>query len=179
MGYNPVKFFTGRSIFEAESIGIELGENDITFRCNLVNIVNSDKSSIMEDYSAGHIKTEKAHMIINYLKKFIDSNNHVLYPGVSYRHILVSRSPINQIETTPPHDILEKNIDKFLPSGADNSEIISIMKEANKRIKDFKEEFSKFKMRELAIFGFGGRQKSYQILSKLMELKALSFPQLI
>ena len=159
LGYNPVKFFTGRSPLEAESIGIELGENDITFRCTLVNIVNSDTSSIMEDYSAGHIKTEKAHMIINYLKKFIDSNNHVLYPGVSYRHILVSRSPVNQIETTPPHDILEKNIDKFLPSGADNSEIISIMKEANKRIKDFKEEFSKFKNERVSDIWLWGEGK--------------------
>ena len=173
LGYDPVKFFTGRSPLEAESIGINLGKNDITFRCNLVNIVNINESSIMEDYSAGHIKTEKAHIIINYLKKFIDNKNNVLYPGVSYRHILVSRNPIDQIETTPPHDILEKDIDKFLPNGSDSSEIISIMKVANKKIKDFKDEFSQFKNEKVSDIWLWGEGKK-TILPNFEEINGIN-----
>ena len=58
LGYNPEKYFTGRSPIEAESIGINLEPNDICYRCNLVTIKNKNGKEIMEDDSAGHIKNK-------------------------------------------------------------------------------------------------------------------------
>lgn len=53
LGYDPRKFLTGRWPFEAAAIGIELKENDIVFRCNLI----TENKGKISDYSAGHIST--------------------------------------------------------------------------------------------------------------------------
>ena len=57
LGYDPAKYYSGRAPLEAASIGVELHNNDVAFRCNLVTLKFSrDRSSaLMEDYSSGHI----------------------------------------------------------------------------------------------------------------------------
>ena len=158
LGYNPRKYFTGRSPLEAASIGIDLGPNDIAYRCNLINLVETNDHLIMEDYSAGHIETSKAEKIINYLKKYMDNDEFILYPGVSYRHILVWKEGKMNLETTPPHDILEKKIKNFIPRGDDSLKINEFMKKANALIKKLKNEDSeigKVKVSDIWLWGQG------------------------
>ncbi len=158
LGYNPRKYFTGRSPLEAASIGIDLGPNDIAYRCNLINLMEINDHLIMEDYSAGHIETSKAEKIINYLKKYMDNDEFVLYPGVSYRHILVWKEGKMNLETTPPHDILEKKIKNFIPKGDDSLKINEFMKKANALIKKLKNEDSeigKVKVSDIWLWGQG------------------------
>ena len=158
LGYNPRKYFTGRSPLEAASIGIDLGPNDIAYRCNLINLVEINDHLIMEDYSAGHIETSKAEKIINYLKKYMDNDEFILYPGVSYRHILVWKEGKMNLETTPPHDILEKKIKNFIPKGDDSLKINEFMKKANALIKKLKNEDSeigKVKVSDIWLWGQG------------------------
>ena len=70
MGYDPQKYYTGRSPLEAVSIGIDLGADDVTFRCNLVTLSDSDnyEDAEMLDYSAGEISTKEAEVLINFLE---------------------------------------------------------------------------------------------------------------
>jgi 2,3-bisphosphoglycerate-independent phosphoglycerate mutase len=116
-GYDPKLYFTGRAPLEALNMNIKLGPNDVAFRCNLVNIENN----IMKDYSSGQIDTEFSSIVINELNKNISNNQYKieLYPGVSYRNIMVWRDyPYDNIpQTTPPHDITGKEIFDFLPKG--------------------------------------------------------------
>lgn len=158
LGYNPRKYFTGRSPLEATSIGIDLGPNDIAYRCNLINLVETNNHLIMEDYSAGHIETSKAKKIINYLKKYMDNDEFILYPGVSYRHILVWKEGKMNLETTPPHDILEKKIKNFVPRGDDSLKINEFMKKANaliKKLKNEDSEISNVKVSDIWLWGQG------------------------
>ena len=158
LGYDPRKYFTGRSPLEAASIGIDLGPNDIAYRCNLINLVEINDHLIMEDYSAGHIETSKAEKIINYLKKYMDNDEFILYPGVSYRHILVWKEGKMNLETTPPHDILEKKIKNFIPRGDDSLKINEFMKKANALIEKLKNEDSeigKVKVSDIWLWGQG------------------------
>ncbi len=158
LGYNPRKYFTGRSPLEAASIGIDLGPNDIAYRCNLINLVETNDHLIMEDYSAGHIETSKAKKIINYLKKYMDNDEFILYPGVSYRHILVWKEGKMNLETTPPHDILEKKIKNFIPKGDDSLKINEFMKKANaliKKLKNEDSEISNVKVSDIWLWGQG------------------------
>ena len=37
-GYDPRKYYTGRAPLEALNMGIELGPNDVAFRCNMVTL---------------------------------------------------------------------------------------------------------------------------------------------
>jgi 2,3-bisphosphoglycerate-independent phosphoglycerate mutase len=120
MGYDAKRFYSGRAPFEAASLGIKLNENETAFRCNLVTIENQ----IMKDYSAGHIETKDSHLIIKELQSVINSDSIRLYPGISYRHILVIKDFPSGIKCTPPHDITDQNISAFIPNGK-GSEILN------------------------------------------------------
>ena len=42
MGYNTREYYTGRSPLEAVSMGIQLSDTDVAFRCNLVTLNNDE-----------------------------------------------------------------------------------------------------------------------------------------
>ncbi len=57
MGYDPARYYTGRSPLEAASIGIPLKDTDVTLRCNLVTLSEQERyeEKTMLDYSSGEI----------------------------------------------------------------------------------------------------------------------------
>jgi len=126
MGYDPNKYYSGRAPLEAASIGVHLSEDDIAFRCNLVTVNNG----IMVDYSAGHITSDEARELIRAVQPLMPARR--LYPGVSYRHLLVLKAGAEAI-CTPPHDITDRPIGDYLPRGKD-SEILRELMEAAKPI---------------------------------------------
>ncbi len=117
LGYDPNKYYTGRSPLEAASMGVEIGPTDVTLRCNLVTLTPEGDTTVMEDYSAGHITSEEAAQLISAIKQGLDNEAFTFHPGVSYRHLLVWRNGNTDITTTPPHDISGKDISTHLPSG--------------------------------------------------------------
>jgi len=126
-GYDPKRYYTGRGPLEAASIGVQLDPEDCAFRLNLVTLGVIGGSVIMEDYSAGHISTEEGGAMIQDLDKELGNSVFRFYPGVSYRHLLVWRGKGERIETTPPHDITEKEIGAYLPRGEGAQELIKLM----------------------------------------------------
>lgn len=136
LGYDPMVYYTGRSPLEAASIGVELGPTDVTLRCNLVTLKEKDGKTIMEDYSAGHISTEESTQIINDLKKELEEEGFVFHPGISYRHLLVWSNGNYEINTTPPHDISDKEIDSYLPSGEKTSKLNKFIERSREFLKD-------------------------------------------
>ncbi len=136
LGYDPMKYYTGRSPLEAASIGISLGETDVTVRCNLVTLAERNGHTIMEDYSAGHITDDDAAGIIEDLKKEFDGEEFSLSQGVSYRHLLLWRGGNSDIRTTPPHDISGKEIAPWLPSGDGAEKLLSLMEKSRRILKD-------------------------------------------
>jgi 2,3-bisphosphoglycerate-independent phosphoglycerate mutase len=128
LGYDPVEFYTGRAPLEAASIGIDLNEDDVSFRCNLITLKYDQqrKRAIMDDYSSGHITTEEAKKLIQEVDGKLGTKDIRFFPGVSYRHLMVwSRGPVD-IECIPPHDILGKEITDYLPVG-DREDILRKM----------------------------------------------------
>ena len=115
MGYDPVIYYKGRASIEAKSLGIDIGEGEVVFRCNLVNISDGK----MNDYSAGHISSDEAAELIKALNKELGSKEIEFYPGVSFRHILKIKGHPETLEATctPPHDIPGKPVADFLPQG--------------------------------------------------------------
>ena len=130
LGYDPNRYLTGRSVYEAASAGVTLEPTDIAFRCNLVTLREESGSTLMEDYSAGHIATEAATKIIAVLNQRLGSAAIRFYPGVSYRHLMVWKGGSETFETTPPHDISGRNIDPYLPRGKGSDTIRQLMEEA-------------------------------------------------
>jgi 2,3-bisphosphoglycerate-independent phosphoglycerate mutase len=124
LGYDPAVWPMGRGAIEAASLGVEMGPDDVAFRCNLVTVVDGK----MVDYSAGHIRSEQSHEIVARLKTALDSDEVELFPGLSYRHILLIRGHPDYAGAlcTPPHDIPGKTIDAYTPRGP-GAEILEML----------------------------------------------------
>ena len=127
LGYDPKKYYTGRSPLEAASIGVNLGPHDLSLRCNLVTLAERDAKIYMDDFSAGHISTDEAKEIIRDIDKELGENGIRFYPGMSYRHLMVWHGGPDGLETTPPHDISGKEIKDYLPKGKSSEKLIQLL----------------------------------------------------
>ncbi|MHC1726732.1 MAG: cofactor-independent phosphoglycerate mutase [Syntrophobacteraceae bacterium] len=114
LGYDPATYHTGRGPLEAASMGVSLEADEIAFRCNLVYLgTDGAGRTIMGDHSAGHISTPEARAIISSLQEAVSGSPLKLYPGVSYRHLLVWKGGPDGLNTTPPHDIIGQATAQF------------------------------------------------------------------
>jgi 2,3-bisphosphoglycerate-independent phosphoglycerate mutase len=109
-GYDPATCYTGRSPLEAASMGVELGPDDVAFRINLVTLGLAGGDMYMQDFSAGHITTEEARILIECLQEELGDDEFQFYTGVSYRHLLVWRNGRDDFKMSPPHDLTGQGI---------------------------------------------------------------------
>jgi len=137
-GYDPRKYYTGRSPLEAASKGIELNDNDMSFRCNIVTY--SDDYSKMHNFSGEHVSQETADSIIERLNREFQSDGFEFYSGVGYRNLMVVRNCDYKITSTPPHDIMGKYIEEYLPVGKGADRLKTVMKKANEIIAEMESE---------------------------------------
>ena len=117
IGYDPGKYYSGRSPLEALSIGAEMGEKDVSFRCNLVTLSEEEEKyedRVILDHSSGEISTEEAAVLAEALRDEFEREGYTFYVGTSYRHLLIQKDG-RITELTPPHDILTKRIGEYLP----------------------------------------------------------------
>ena len=117
LGYDPKKYYTGRSPLEALSIGVPMKDTDIAIRCNIVTVSDGEpdnKDKKMIDHSAGEISTEDADVLIQAVQEAFGNEMFHFYTGTSYRHLLIWDKG-SVVELTPPHDILTKTIGTYLP----------------------------------------------------------------
>jgi 2,3-bisphosphoglycerate-independent phosphoglycerate mutase len=102
LGYDPRQTYQGRGVLEAASLGVDLGDDDVALR---VNVIHTAEGRIV-DHSAGHIHDEEALPLIEMLQAELGVDGVEFHRGISYRHLLVLRgaafSP--ELECYPPHD---------------------------------------------------------------------------
>ena len=101
LGYNLPKVYEGRGALEAASIGIDLKPGEMAMRCNLICI----DGEVIKNHSSGHVSTEEADVLIQYLQEELGSDKVCFHTGVSYRHLLVIKGGNKQLDCTPPHDV--------------------------------------------------------------------------
>jgi 2,3-bisphosphoglycerate-independent phosphoglycerate mutase len=136
LGYRPEEVYTGRSPLEAASMGVDLAHDEIAFRCNLVTLEENDSSLTMVDYSGGHISTDEARELIKTLAEHLSSDKIKLYPGISYRHLLVYNNNVNALTTAPPHDYTGKDVSSFWQDYEVVPDLMSFMQNSRKILKD-------------------------------------------
>jgi 2,3-bisphosphoglycerate-independent phosphoglycerate mutase len=123
-GYDPLQVYTGRAPLEAAALGVTLGPGDWAIRCNLVHVADG----LMRDFTAGHISSDEGHALIEALRqKLAGPIGHgariEFVPGVSYRNLLIYRAGLkpapfgDKTKTQPPHDVPDKPVADYLPSG--------------------------------------------------------------
>lgn len=117
MGYNPKKYYTGRSPLEALSIGVPMKDTDIALRCNIVTVSEEDvpyEERTIIDHSSSEISTEDAAVLLEAVKKELQEDGYSFYVGTSYRHLLIwDKGQV--VPLTPPHDVLGRKIGAYLP----------------------------------------------------------------
>ncbi len=139
MGFDPKKYYTGRSPLEAVSIGVKLKDDDVTLRCNLVTLSEEEtfEERTMVDYSAGDISTEEAAKLIEAVEEAFGNEKYKYYSGVSYRHCLVvSKGTTDLGDMTPPHDISDRVIGPYISKSENAKELIGMMKRSYEILKD-------------------------------------------
>lgn len=135
MGYNPLECYTGRSPLEAVSIGIEMSDTDVAFRCNLVTLSDEAEycDKTMVDYSSGEITTDEAAELIRAVDEAFRTDEILFYPGISYRHCMIWHEGPTGLDLTPPHDISDRKVTDYLPK---NPIILDLMQRSYEVLKD-------------------------------------------
>jgi len=137
LGYNPAAFYTGRGPLEAASLGVQLQDDEVAFRCNLVTI----SGEVLADYSAGHISSEESAVLLACLEKKFGGWGIRFHPGMSYRHLLVVKEELleegrGKLRTTPPHDITGRPFREHLPRGRGSAFINDLIRKSRVLLQD-------------------------------------------
>ena len=135
MGYDPKLYYTGRSPLEALSIGVDMAADDVTFRCNLVTLMEDGgayEDQKIIDHSSSEISTEDSTVLLEALKEGLKREGYEFYAGTSYRHLLIWKHG-KVLELTAPHDILTKTVGEYLPK---DSVLLDMMKKSYEILKD-------------------------------------------
>ena len=139
LGYDAKKYYSGRSPLEAASIGIDLKDTDVTFRCNLVTLSDEEnyEDKTILDYCADDISTQEAKILIEYVQKNMGTEEFTFYSGVSYRHCLVwERGNSKPGKLTPPHDITGRPIKDYLPTDEAKEKLLPLMERSYNLLKE-------------------------------------------
>jgi 2,3-bisphosphoglycerate-independent phosphoglycerate mutase len=135
LGYNAEELFhgtEGRGVLEAASLGIELAEDDLALRVNLICIEDEK----IRSHSAGHITTEEARELLRDAQSYFSGWNLHLHPGLSYRHVLIVPKGEFRLECFPPHDYVgtpwrELAIRPMNPEGRETADVLNRLVEAS------------------------------------------------
>lgn len=120
LGYDPKRYYSGRSPLEALSIGVPMQDTDIAIRCNIVTVSEENvpfEEQVIIDHSSGEISTEDCAVLLDAVRSELENEKYRFYVGTSYRHCLIwDRGEV--AELTAPHDVLMQKVGPNLPKDA-------------------------------------------------------------
>lgn len=129
LGYNPRKYYSGRSPLEALSIGVPMKDTDIALRCNIVTLSEEEdnyEDRRIIDHSSSEISTEDAAVLLEAVRKELETDTYKFYVGTSYRHLLIwDKGEV--VDLVQPHDVLGQKIGDKLP---ENEDLRNMMKKS-------------------------------------------------
>jgi 2,3-bisphosphoglycerate-independent phosphoglycerate mutase len=128
LGYDPAEFHTGRAPIEAAAMGVEVGPDEVAFRCNLVTVdASAPGAGTMVDFAAGHVTSEQALHIVEALDAQLGGGRDGIrfHPGVEYRHLCVVPAAFGDAECVPPHDLTGQPA--VWPTGPAAGKLVALM----------------------------------------------------
>ncbi len=130
LSFDPKIYSKSRSPLEAVSMGIEMSEDDVAYRCNLVTLSEDEDydNKIMIDHSSDEITTKEADILIKALDDELGTDFRKFYTGVSYRHCIIWKNGNDKYNFMRPHDILGRRIKDYLPDQKDGKVFYDLMR---------------------------------------------------
>lgn len=129
LGYDPRRFYSGRSPLEALSIGVPMKDTDIALRCNLVTLSEEEQEyaeRTIVDHSSGEISTEESTVLLEAVRRELETANFHFYAGTSYRHCLIWEDG-EVTDLAAPHDVLGQKTGDHLP---ENEQLRAMMEKS-------------------------------------------------
>ena len=140
LGYDPRECYpNGRASFEALAQGIQVDEDDVAFRCNLVTL----RDNAMYDFTCGNISDGHASSIITNLNMGNPAIR--IFPGQSYRNLIVYRNcgcNARDFVCHEPHMNRDRDISEMMLEGK-TPEAQRIADELNQLMLDSREQIAK------------------------------------
>ncbi len=117
LGYDQREVYEGRGPLEAASIGVELADDDLALRCNLICVEDGK----IKNHSAGRLDTEEGDVLIKFLQEKLGNDKIHFYTGIQYRHLLVIKGGNKDLDCTPPHDVPGQPFEPLLVKATSHS----------------------------------------------------------
>ena len=121
LGYDPALYHSGRASIEAAAMGLELGPDEVAYRCNLATVAGD---GTMVDFAGGHPSTADGAAVIGALQAELGGEVS-FHAGVQYRHIMVAPASWADAECVPPHDLTGEPA--VLPEGPSAAKLRALM----------------------------------------------------
>ncbi|MBI2705940.1 MAG: 2,3-bisphosphoglycerate-independent phosphoglycerate mutase [Actinobacteria bacterium] len=131
-GYDPAEFHTGRAPIEAAALGLELGPDQVAYRCNLVTVGDD---GTMVDFAGGHPTSSESRPVIEALQAELGGDGIEFHPGVEYRHIMVAPGSWSDADCVPPHDLSDKPA--VVPTGSAAGGLVDLMDRSRAVVRRF------------------------------------------
>ena len=151
LGYDVNPNFEGRSWFEALGQGVEVGDNDLCLRCNLISI----KDGIIISHSGNDLSASESDYITELLKSKFESDKIKIYGTGTFRQIVVIKDCSSNIECNPPHELIGQDVGS-LRIKADDEET---QKELNRIIEESRNLLQQCKANGIALWAPGRRKE--------------------
>lgn len=134
LSFDPKIYSHGRSPLEALSMGLDMAEDEVAIRCNVVTISEDEEEydeKTMLDHSADEITTAEADELIKALDRELGNEIRKFHTGVSYRHCLIWKNCDEHYDFSRPHDIIGRKIKDYLPKAENGgAEFYELMKKS-------------------------------------------------
>lgn len=125
-GYDPRTYYTGRSPLEAAGSGVSLRPGNVSYRLNLASVEGEGAlgEGIMRSHSGGNIEGEQALGLMaamladEKISALMRDIGMTVQVSPTFRHVAVQESSSGEMQTTPPHEILDQPVAAYLPTGA-------------------------------------------------------------
>ena len=124
VGYDPREHYTGRGPLEAADLGIPMAAGDWALRCNLITAVDDT----LEDFTAGHVTTEEAGLLLSALNAELGSAQIEFHVGTAYRHIMTWRcGRAIDAQAMLPHEMVGGSLRANYPEGGSGKWLADLM----------------------------------------------------
>ncbi len=122
LSFDPKVYSKGRSPLEALSMGLDMADDDVAIRCNIITVSEEQEAyedKILLDNSADEISTEEADELVKAINEKMANDIRRLYTGMSYKHCFMWKTDKDRYNFTRPHDIINQRIGDYLPKESD------------------------------------------------------------
>lgn len=111
---------------------MDLSEDEVAFRCNLVHVSNDD---VLEEYSSGNLPSDVGAELFETLNEEFAEEGFRFEPGIRYRGVMVAEG-FDETKCYLPHDEMGRSLDEIFPEGSNAERLKQFMKKSRQVLED-------------------------------------------